>query len=136
MSLGFLLPGALVALVALPVIVLLHMRHVTPRIKAFPALRFWQAADPVRTTTSRFRRPPITLPLILQLLAAAALALALARPVTDRALDVLGIDLRTDPRHEIVLLDGSTSMGANAGDGAMAQLGPSQTSRSRCRRNA
>jgi len=109
---SLLLPVGLVALVALPVIVLLHMRHTAPRPKPIPALRFWLAARPEQTQQTRLRRPPISLLLLLQLLAAAALALALARPAVAGALGALGLDLQTEPRHLILLLDGSTSMAA------------------------
>jgi hypothetical protein len=109
---SLLLPAGLAALLALPVIVLLHMRHTSPRPKPVPALRFWLAARPEQTQQTRLRRPPFSLLLLLQLLAAAALALALARPAVAGALGALGIDLQTEPRHLIVLLDGSTSMAA------------------------
>jgi hypothetical protein len=45
-------------------------------------------------------------------------ALALAQPVTSRALDALGLSGRTGPVHLILLLDGSTSMLAADADGA------------------
>ena len=113
---SFLLPLGLAALVALPLVVLLHMRHTTPSVRPVPTLRFWLAAEPERTEQTRFRRPPLTLLLLLHLLIALALGLALARPVTARALDALGLGafgaLRTEPRHLILLLDGSTSMAA------------------------
>lgn len=113
---SFLLPLGLAALVAVPIVVLLHMRHTTPTVRPVPTLRFWLAAEPERTERTRFRRPPLSLLLILHLLIAAALALALARPVTARALDALGLGmlggLRTEPQHLILLLDGSTSMSA------------------------
>ncbi|MCC6314710.1 MAG: BatA domain-containing protein [Thermomicrobiales bacterium] len=109
---SLLAPLGLLALVALPTIVLLHMRHTTPREKPIPTLRFWLAAEPKPTRRPRLRRPPFTLLLLLQLLAAAALAIALARPVVAGALAPLGFDLRTEPRHLLVLLDGSTSMAA------------------------
>jgi len=113
---SLLLPLGLAALVALPIVVLLHMRHTTPQVRPVPTLRFWLAAEPERTEQTRFRRPPVTLLLLLHLLIAAALGLALARPATTQALDALGLGafggLRTEPRHEIILLDGSTSMSA------------------------
>ncbi len=107
-----LVPLGLLALISLPAIVVLHMRNVTPQTRPIPSLRFWLAANPRTTEQTRFRRPPITLLLILQLLIAAALALALARPVTSRAMSALGLDLRSEPRHLILLIDGSTSMSA------------------------
>ncbi len=111
-----LLPLGLVALAALPIVVLLHMRHTTPPPRPVPTLRFWLAAEPERTEQTRFRRPPLSVLLLLHLLIAALLAVALARPATSRAWDALGLgplgSLRTEPRHLIVLLDGSTSMAA------------------------
>ncbi len=118
MSLSLLAPLGLLALVALPVILVLHMRRTTPRPLAVPTLRFWLTAEPEQVRRTRWRRPPFSWALLLQLLAAAALALALARPATSRALDALGIDLRTDPRHVLLLLDGSTSMAATGAGGA------------------
>lgn len=114
---SLLLPAGLLALLALPVIVVLHMRHTTPRTRTVPTLRFWLAAQPAPVEEIRWRRPPITLLLVLQLLVAAAVALALAQPVTSRALDALGITSRSGPVHLIVLLDGSTSMTAESGTG-------------------
>lgn len=116
---SLLLPLGLIALFALPIVVLLHMRHTSPRPKPVPALRFWLAAQPEQTEQLRLRRPPFSLLLLLQLLIAAALALALARPVMAGALGALGLDLQTEPRHLILLLDGSTSMSA-AGQAAGA----------------
>lgn len=118
MNLSLLAPLGLLALVALPLIVVLHMRRTTPRLLPVPTLRFWLAAEPEQVQRTRWRRPPLSWALLLQLLAAAALALALARPATSRVLDALGIDLRTEPRHLLLLLDGSTSMAATGADGA------------------
>ncbi|HEU0113844.1 MAG TPA: VWA domain-containing protein, partial [Thermomicrobiales bacterium] len=109
---SLLVPLGLLALLSLPVIVVLHMRNVTPQPRPIPSLRFWLAAEPRTTEQTRFRRPPITLLLILQLLIAAALALALARPATSQAMAALGLSLRSEPRHLILLIDGSTSMSA------------------------
>ena len=109
---SLLAPIALVGLIALPLIILLHMRHTTPRTKPVPTLRFWLAAEPAPIHDTRLRRPPITLPLILQLLVVAALALALAQPAASRALAVLGLTSANGPVHLILLLDGSTSMSA------------------------
>ncbi len=115
---SFLWPLGLLALVGVPAILLLHMRHTEPLVRRFPAIRFWQAAEPTPTPQARFRRPPLTLPLVLQLLAALALGLALGRPVASRAMDLFGVDLRTEPRHLVVLLDGSSSMAATGTGGA------------------
>lgn len=109
---SLLLPAGLLALLALPVIVVLHMRHTKPRLRPVPTLRFWLAAQPEPVEEMQLRRPPITLLLILQLLIAAAVAAALAQPVTSRALEALGMTSRSGPVHLILLLDGSTSMTA------------------------
>lgn len=114
-GLTLLAPLGLGALITLPAIVLFHMRHTTPPVRPVPTLRFWLAAEPERTEQTRFRRPPLSLLLVLQLLIATAIAASLARPATTAAfgaLDGLGWHLQTDPRHLILLLDGSTSMSA------------------------
>jgi hypothetical protein len=111
-----LIPAGLLAFAALPVIILLHMRNSTPLQVPVPTLRFWLEAAEEQTETTRFRRPPITLLLLLHLLIAALIAFGLTRPVASGAL--AGLGLRTEPRHAIILLDGSTSMGAvNAATG-------------------
>ncbi len=115
---NLLAPLGLAALIALPIIVLLHMRHTTPTRRPTPSLRFWEAANPRPADARRLRRPPLTWPLILQLLAAAAIAIALARPATAAQLAALAPGLHAEPRHLFILLDGSTSMTATTGDGA------------------
>ncbi|MDP9471593.1 MAG: VWA domain-containing protein [Chloroflexota bacterium] len=109
-GLELLVPLGLVALLGLPVVVLLHMRHTTPDPRPVPTLRFWQAAAQEQTERARFRRPPLSLLLLLQLLIVALLAFGLTRPAAARTW--AGLGLRTEPRHVIVLLDGSTSMAA------------------------
>ncbi|HEV2108464.1 MAG TPA: VWA domain-containing protein [Thermomicrobiales bacterium] len=106
----FLIPAGLMALVAVPVVIFLHMRNTTPVQRPVPTLRFWFEAAREQTEQTRFRRPPLTLLLLLHLLITALLALGLARPVATGAFGNLG--LRTEPRHAIILLDGSTSMTA------------------------
>src|SRR3954469_6731329 len=112
---NLLTPLGLAALVAVPLIVLLHMRHVTPPRRPVPSLRFWEAANPQPAEERRLRRPPLSLPLVLQLAAAALLAFALARPATAAQFAAFAPGLRAEPRHLILLLDGSTSMSALAG---------------------
>jgi hypothetical protein len=109
-GLELLAPAGLIALIGVPLVLLFHMRHTAPVVRPVPTLRFWLAAMEQRTETSRFRRPPLTLLLLLHLLIVVAIALALARPVTSRAWGDLAT--RTEPKHVIVLLDGSTSMAA------------------------
>ncbi len=103
-------PIGLLALIGIPLVIFFHMRHTTPVEKPVPTLRFWQMVDPAPTDDARFRRPPISLLLLLQLLAVAALGLALARPAVADAW--AGLTQRTDPKHLVILLDGSTSMAA------------------------
>ena len=104
----FLLPAGLFALISVPLVVLFHMRSPTPRSVPVPALRFWQVAAPRPTDEPRFRRPPLSLSLILHLLTALALSLALAKPAGDVFAGALGDS--GAPRHLVILLDGSTSM--------------------------
>lgn len=113
---SLLTPLGLAALAAIPVIILFHMRHVTPPRRPVPSLRFWEAAKPLPAEDRRLRRPPLSLLLLLQLAAVALLALALARPATAGQLAALAPGLHSEPRHLIVLLDGSTSMGAVVDD--------------------
>jgi hypothetical protein len=114
---SLLAPIGLAALVAIPIIILFHMRHTTPPRRHVPSLRFWEAANPRPADERRLRRPPLSIPLLLQIAAAALLAFALARPATAARLAALAPGLHAEPKHLIVLLDGSTSMGATAGAG-------------------
>jgi hypothetical protein len=114
-GLTFLAPLGLVALVALGVILLIHMRRRTPPAIRLPSLRFWEPVDAARSDRRRLQGPPLTLLLVLQLLAALAIGLALAKPAVD-ALPGLASQ-RTNPAHTIVILDGSTSMLAQAQEG-------------------
>jgi Ca-activated chloride channel family protein len=109
-----LVPLGLAGLIAVPLIVLFHMRHTTPPRRPVPSLRFWEAARPRPAEERRLRRPPLSLPLLLQLAAAALLAVALARPATAGQLAALAPGLHSEPRHLILLLDGSTSMSARS----------------------
>lgn len=109
-GLQLLAPIGIAALIGVPLVILFHMRHSTPNERPVPTLRFWLEAAPTRTDDARLRRPPLSLLLILQLLAAAALGIALARPAVSEAL--AGLGQRTEPTHLIVLIDGSTSMSA------------------------
>jgi len=109
-GLQLLAPLGLLALVGIPLVIIFHMRHTTPVQRPVPTLRFWQMVAPAPTDDARFRRPPLSLLLLLQLLAVGALALALARPAVADAW--AGLTQRTEPRHLVILLDGSTSMAA------------------------
>lgn len=107
-SLQVLAPLGLLAAISLPLIVLFHMRHQTPIRRTIPSLRFWPAVSGEERERPRWRRPPLNLLLLLQLLIAALLTLALARPVAEQALAALGA--RSEPEQRIIILDGSTSM--------------------------
>ncbi|HEY7035554.1 MAG TPA: VWA domain-containing protein [Thermomicrobiales bacterium] len=109
-GLSLLAPIGVIALVGLPLVVLYHMRHTTPVVKPVPTLRFWLAAVDQQTEQARFRRPPLTLLLLLHLVIVGLLAFALMRPAATNAW--AGLGRRTEPEHLIVLLDGSTSMEA------------------------
>ncbi len=109
---SLLAPLSLLALIGVPLIVLFHMRHTTPPQRHVASLRFWQAADPRPAEERRLRRPPLSLPLLLQLLAVALLAFALARPATASQIAALAPGLHGEPQHLLLLLDGSTSMAA------------------------
>lgn len=105
-------PLSLLALIGVPLIVLFHMRHTTPPRRYVGSLRFWQAADPRPAEERRLRRPPLSLPLLLQILAVALLAFALARPATANQIAAIAPGLHGEPQHLLLLLDGSTSMAA------------------------
>ena len=112
-GLALLLPAGLIALISVPLVVLFHMRSPTPKAIPVPAIRFWQVAAPKPTDEPRFQRPPISASMLLHIAAALLLSLALARPVSSLALGV--ISSSSQPRHLIVMLDGSTSMLATDG---------------------
>ncbi|MCK6448474.1 MAG: BatA and WFA domain-containing protein [Planctomycetes bacterium] len=99
-------PLGLLALFALPAIVALHLyrRRFEPR--RVSALFLWQAVD--RTPVAGRVRQPLraTASLAAELLAAALLAFALAGPRPGS----------TRSEHLVVVLDGSASMAARAGD--------------------
>ncbi|MCE9595257.1 MAG: BatA and WFA domain-containing protein [Planctomycetes bacterium] len=99
-------PLGLFALLALPAIVALHLfrRRFEPR--AVSALFLWQSVD--RTPVAGRERQPLraSASLLLELLAAAALAFALAGPRPGS----------TRTEHLVIVLDGSASMSARAGD--------------------
>ncbi len=114
-GLALLAPLGLLGLMSVLIILVLHMRRRTPQAITLPSLRFWRPAEEDHADRNRLRRPPVSLPLILQLLAAALIALGLARPVVDGVLS--GVAQRTEPQHLIVVLDGSTSMNAVSSEG-------------------
>lgn len=103
-------PLGLLAGIALLAIFVIHMRHRLPPAVHVPSIRFWTEATRDQADRRRLRLPPLTLPLVLQLAAAALITLALARPLLPPIAGLAGRS--TDPEQVIVLLDGSTSMQA------------------------
>ena len=116
LPLQILAPLGLAALIGIPLVVLLHMRRTTPRELPVPTLRFWLMAVREEAERTRWRRPPITPLLLLHLLIVAALGFGLTRPATSEVF--AGLAARSELRHTILLIDGSTSMAAtDAADG-------------------
>lgn len=101
----FLFPLGLLALLALPVIILLHLRRERLRRVVVPSLLLWQHIAPT-TGKEQKRMLPITLLLLLHLFIATLLALALGRPQWLSSL------LGSSEQHSIVVVDTSTSMAA------------------------
>jgi hypothetical protein len=112
MTVTWLLPVGALASIALAAIVLLHMRHRLPKVQPFPQLAFWPRVPSESRDAPRWRRPPLSLLLALQLLVALLLVLAFMRPALA-GFDVFGGDRITAVQH-IVVVDGSTSMLARA----------------------
>ncbi len=104
-------PLGLLALLALPIIVLLHFRRERLRRIAVPSLLLWQQLEVV-TGQKRRMRLPLTLLLLLHLLAALLLGLALTQPQWLTGL------LQQGNRHIVVILDTSNSMAAREGSGS------------------
>lgn len=100
----FLLPIGLLALIALPIILVLHLLNEQRRRAKVPSLLLWQNV-PRRFEGERSRRLPLTWLLLLHLLAAALIGLALGRPQIPGP-------TTGEARHTAILLDTSTSMAA------------------------
>jgi len=115
-SWGLLAPLGLLAGISLGIILLLHMRRQIPEWRIVPSIRFWSESRHDDLERSKLRKPPLSWLLILQLLTALMITLALAQPVTDGLLSAFGS--RTSPEHQILILDGSTSMQAVSEVGA------------------
>jgi Ca-activated chloride channel homolog len=98
----FLTPLALLALLVAPLIYLIHWLWSSRRRVRVSAVFLWADLPHAATGRSRRRWPPLTLLLLLQLLAAILAALALARPATTS----------DPPRHLALVLDASASMQA------------------------
>lgn len=100
---NFLNPIGLLALLALPVIVWLHLRRDRSRQVIVSNLKMWDFLD-VQLSGRRARKLPLSWILFFDLLIALLLGLALARP----QLNLPG--LFEPRRHVVILLDDSTSM--------------------------
>ncbi|KAB8141928.1 VWA domain-containing protein [Chloroflexia bacterium SDU3-3] len=107
MHMQFLLPIGLLALLALPVIVLLHIIRERRRRQVVPSLLHWRDL-PRPQGGQRLSQLPISPLLLLQLLAALLLALALARP------QLLAAPLG-QATQLVLVIDTSTSMAARDG---------------------
>src|SRR5207253_1973115 len=101
-SVTLLAPMALAALVVPVVIYVIHWLFGSRRRVRVPALFLWSDLPQARTGRSRRHIPPFTWLLLLQLLAAALAAVALARPVGPLE----------PPRHLALVFDASASMQA------------------------
>jgi len=96
----FLQPTALWLLGLIPVVVLIHLLRASPERRIVPSAFLWRGLKHDPDAARRWRPPPPTLALLLQILTIAALAVALAFP-----------RLTAPPgRHVVVLLDASASM--------------------------
>src|SRR4029079_4163316 len=107
-GLSLLAPLGLLALLGVPLVILLYMRTTTPAARKIPSTRFWLQAVTPPSDTRRFRPPPITPLFLIHLLVAVLLAIALARPASASFLSDFGS--RTQPKHLVLIVDGSTSM--------------------------
>ncbi|MCU0490731.1 MAG: VWA domain-containing protein [Chloroflexaceae bacterium] len=104
---SFLAPLGLLALLALPIIVVLHLLRERRRRVVVPSLLLWRNLTP-RPDPEQRRRLPLTWLLLMHLLVAGLLALALAQPQWLN--NLLG-----GQRHVAVVIDTSTSMAARDG---------------------
>jgi hypothetical protein len=113
-----LVPLGLLALLALPIIVWLHLIQERRRRVVVPSLLLWQHV-PRKPDARRRWRLPMTLLLLLHLLAAALLALALTQP------QWLG-GLLGGGTHAAVIIDTSTSMAAGDAGGTRLEQARNQ----------
>ncbi len=107
---SLLAPLGLLALLALPIIVLLHLRRERLRRVVVPSLLLWQQLPQVTGKKRKFLLP-LSLLLLLHLLIAGLLALAIAQP------QWLGNLFGGSNTRLAILLDTSTSMAASASGG-------------------
>ncbi|RDE09926.1 VWA domain-containing protein [Pelagibacterium lacus] len=103
----FLAPAFLALALLAGLIIALHMQQ--KRSVEVASLMLWRRLAPAQTAArQRWQRPPLSLPLLLQVAAMLALALALAQPLWNGA-------NRID--HAIYVLDGSADMQATGEEG-------------------
>ncbi len=98
-------PLGLLALLALPIIMLLHLRRERLRRVVIPSLLLWQQIPQITGKRRKFQLP-LSLLLLLHLAVAALLGLALAQP------QWLGSLFATSPTRLAIILDTTTSMRA------------------------
>src|SRR5690349_8624167 len=98
----FLAPLAVLALLAVPAIILIHYLRGSRRRLRVPSVELWQGLAPGLTARNRVKRPPLSLLLILQILIALGVGFALMRPAREG--DVV--------HHLGLVLDASASMQA------------------------
>src|SRR5687768_16162266 len=98
----FLAPLAALALLAVPLIILIHYLRGSRRRLRVPSVELWQGLAPGLTARNRIKRPPLSILLLLQILIALGLGIALMRPAKEG--DII--------RHLGLVLDASASMQA------------------------
>ncbi|MHC4479778.1 MAG: hypothetical protein ACYS1C_02260 [Planctomycetota bacterium] len=103
----FLYPWGLLALASLAAVLFLYLFVFRGKRIEVSSLHLWQAARSLRLEGRRKRRPPLTLPLLLELLSALLLSLLVAGLTFRRPATV---------RHLVVILDSSASMNAALGE--------------------
>jgi Ca-activated chloride channel homolog len=99
----FTAPLGLLALLAIPAIIVIHLLRRRFPVRPVAGLFLWRLSTDVPDGGRRLDRLPITRSLLLELLAALALALIIAGAQLSSS---------TDAEHLVVLLDDSASMGA------------------------
>lgn len=104
---SFLLPLGLLGLLSLPVVLVLHLIGERRRQQIVPSLLLWRDV-PVRPDGIRWKMLPVTLLLLLHLLAAGLLGLALGQP------QMAGLP-SDGARHTAILIDTSMSMATREG---------------------
>lgn len=118
-SITLLFPLGLLALLAIPLILWLHLRRERSRVVVIPSLLLWQQLP--RPSSMKERRwLPLSLLLLLQLFIAALFALVLSQP---QGMIAFG----PQRQHLAVIIDVSTSMAARNGEGDTTRLDVART---------